>query len=91
MRKRPLFDTAAVLTFIRFPASFEGIVSVFCMGADAEGVTIEGLQYSLENGTLSAGFPLGVSNHFIGKEAAITANNGSLLILYDRKNGLPIR
>ena len=76
---------------IRFPASFEGIVSVFCMGADAEGVTIEGLQYSLENGTLSAGFPLGVSNHFIGKEAAITANNGSLLILYDRKNGLPIR
>lgn len=76
---------------IRFPATFEGIVSVFCMGADAEGVTIEGLQYPLENSTLSAGFPLGVSNHFIGKEAAITVKKGSLLILYDRKNGLPER
>lgn len=76
---------------VRFPAGFEGIISVFCMGADAQGVTIEGLQYPLENGTLSAGFPLGVSNHFMGKEAAITAKKGSLLILYDRKNGLPQR
>ena len=75
---------------IRFPANAEGIISVFCMGSDAEGVTIEGLQYDLEEGTLSAGFPLGVSNHFIGKEAAVTVKKGSLLILYDRKNGLPL-
>ena len=73
---------------IRFDASAEGILSVFCMGADAKGVTIQGLQYSLVNATLSAGFPLGVSNHFIGEEAEITVNDGSLLILYDRKNGI---
>ena len=73
---------------ITFPATAQGIVSVFCMGADAKGVTIEGLQYPLENGSLSAGFPLGVSNHFIGKEAAISVQNGSLLVIYDRKNGL---
>lgn len=74
---------------IRFPAGAEGIVSVFCMGKDAQGVTLQGLQYALEDGVLSAGFPLGVSNHFIGKEAVISVRNGSLLLIYDRGNGLP--
>jgi len=74
---------------IRFPATAEGIVSVFCMGADATGVTLEGLQYSLTDGTLTAGFPLGVSNHFIGQAAKISVENGSLLVIFDRKNGLP--
>ena len=74
---------------LHFPATAEGIVSVFCMGADAKGVTLTGLYYPLENGSLSAGFPLGVSNHFTGEEACIRVENGSLLVLYDRKCGLP--
>ena len=69
---------------ITLPARNEGIVSVFCMGKDAQGVTIKGLKYALENGTLTAGFPLGVSNHFVGQEAEISVNNGSLLVIYDR-------
>ena len=69
---------------ITLPARNEGIVSVFCMGADAQGVTIKGLKYALENGTLTAGFPLGVSNHFIGQESEISVNDGSLLVIYDR-------
>ena len=76
---------------IRFPSGTEGTISVFCMGSDAEGVTEEGLYYSLQNGTLTPGFPLGASNHFTGKEAKITVKNGSLLILWDRKNGFPER
>ncbi len=76
---------------IRFGWEATGIVSVFCMGADAEGVTLTNLQYPLENGVLTAGFPLGVSNHFIGKPAEISVKKGSLLVLYDRKNGLPER
>ena len=76
---------------IRFNREATGILSVFCMGADAEGVTLTGLQYSLNNGVLTAGFPLGVSNHFIGKPAEISVEKGSLLVLYDRKNGLPER
>ena len=76
---------------VTFPAGAEGILSVFCMGSDAEGVTIEGAQYSLTDGTLSAGFPLGVSNHFTGREVRISVKKGSLLLLWDRKNGLPIR
>lgn len=74
---------------LRFPESATGIVSVFCMGADAKGVTLTGLKYSLHNGVLQAGFPLGVSNHFIGVPAQITVTDGSLLVLWDRENGLP--
>ena len=76
---------------IRFPEGGTGTISVFCLGSDAQGVNIEGLYYTLENGTLTAGFPLGVSNHFTEKEARISVTEGSLLVLWDRKNGLPER
>jgi thiamine pyrophosphokinase len=73
---------------IAFPENAEGIVSVFCMGADAEGVTIKGLKYGLENGKLTAGFPLGVSNHFVGENAKISVKDGSLLIIYPKEVGI---
>ena len=76
---------------IAFPGGLTGTVSVFCMGRDAEGVTLEGLYYPLEKGTLTAGFPLGVSNHFTGDPARITVEQGSLLVLWDRRNGFPQR
>ena len=72
---------------IRFSGRAEGIVSVFCLGADAEGVAIRGLKYNLKDGTLTSGYPLGVSNHFVGEPAEISVKNGSLLVLWDRKNG----
>lgn len=62
------------------PARDAGILSVFCLGADAEGVTIRGAYYPLENGTLSAGFPLGVSNHFTGQPVTVSVERGSLLL-----------
>ena len=70
---------------IAFPATANGIISVFCMGADARGVSIEGLQYALTDGVLTAGFPLGVSNHFTGQEAKISVKSGSLLVIFDRQ------
>ena len=76
---------------ISFPASADGILSLFCLGPDAQGVTIRGLHYPLENGTLTSGFPLGVSNHFTGKPASVTVAKGSLLAMWDRKNGLAER
>ena len=72
---------------IAFDASAKGIISVFCLGADARGVSISGLKYTLEDGLLTAGFPLGVSNHFVGQEAKIAVTDGSLLLLYDKANG----
>ena len=65
---------------ITFPAKEQGIMSVFCMGADAEGVSITGAQYPLSDAALSAEFPLGVSNHFIGNPVTVSVRNGSLLI-----------
>lgn len=76
---------------VRFGGEAQGILSVFCTGADAKGVTLKGLQYPLENGTLTAGHPLGVSNHFIGQESSVSVEDGSLLLLWDRENGLPLQ
>ena len=73
---------------ISFPASADGIISLFCMGPEAEGVTLKGLKYELDEAHLHAGHPLGVSNHFTGKPATISVKNGSLLVLYDRAVGL---
>ena len=75
---------------IAFPAGAEGTVSLFCMGPDAGGVTLRGLYYPLEKGTLTPGFPLGVSNHFTGEAAEISVEEGSLLVIWDRKAGLPV-
>ena len=76
---------------ISFPSGASGILSLFCLGPDAEGITIRGLHYPLEKGTLTSGFPLGVSNHFTGKEASITVEKGSILAMWDRDNGFAQR
>ena len=76
---------------LRFSAGCRGNVSAFCMGPDARGVTLRGLYYPLENATLTSGFPLGVSNHFTGAEAEISVKDGSLLVIWERKNGLPLQ
>ena len=65
---------------IVLPAREKGLLSVFCLGTDAEGVSIRGAHYELENGTLTAAFPLGVSNHFVGRPVSIRVERGSLLL-----------
>ena len=91
-----LAGNRAIVTVVKdgsvaFPPGKRGNVSVFCMGADAWGVTERGLYYGLENGTLTSGFPLGASNHFTGEPAQITVENGSLLIIWDRDAGFPLK
>jgi len=76
---------------LSFPAGCAGTISVFCLGPDAREVTLEGLRYPLENAVLTAGFPLGVSNHFTGAAARVHVGHGSLLVLWDRENGFPTR
>ena len=74
---------------IRFPAGCEGTVSLFCSGQEALGVNIRGLHYELQNGTLTPGFPLVVSNHFTRREAEISVEKGSLLVIWNRSAGFP--
>ncbi len=76
---------------ICFPAQSAGILSLFCMGRDADGVTLHNLQYPLTRAALSGAMPLGVSNHFTGQPSSVTVERGCLLAIYDRENGFPIR
>ena len=73
---------------VMFPPYFYGHLSVFCLGKDAKGVSIRGMHYEMENGTLSAGFPLGVSNHFIQKKATVSVEDGTLLLFWKQSNGI---
>ena len=85
---RDTIVTAIKNSAMEFPALEHGIFSAFCLGAPASGVTIEGLQYPLQDGRLDSSFPLGVSNHFIGKKAAVSVCDGCLLLFYPRKAGI---
>lgn len=67
---------------VRFPASMQGTLSVFCFGDRAEGVTEAGLHYPLENAELTNSFPLGVSNAFCGRESEVSVQKGKLLLLW---------
>ncbi len=57
-------------------------VSVFSLTDTSEGVGLKNLKYELENYTLTASFPLGVSNEFTDKTAEISVENGVLAVYY---------
>ncbi len=76
---------------VEFSETAQGVLSVFCLGTDARGVRIRGLKYALEDGVLRHDYPLGVSNHFIGEKSEIAVENGELLVIWDRENGIPTR
>ena len=57
------------------------LVSVFCHGDRAEGVTLTGLSYPLDGADLTGDFPLGVSNRRLeGQPATVSVRRGTLLI-----------
>lgn len=89
-----LIGEGIILTVIHnreicFPAEAEGIISVFCMGDQAEGVYESGLKYTLDDFTMTCEVTRGVSNEFTGEESRVSVRNGSLLIIWEEKNGLP--
>ena len=57
-----------------------GLLSVFCLGADASGIEETGVQYPLKDAELTAAFPLGVSNHILEPRARITVRQGALAV-----------
>ena len=67
---------------VGFAPGARGHLSVFAHGGKAEGVTLEGLQYSLTGATLTPDFPLGVSNAFTGVSARISVETGALLLCW---------
>lgn len=65
---------------VRFSQACEGYLSVFSITEKSYGVTERGLKYEIENATLSASFPVGVSNEFLGIESSISVEKGALLV-----------
>ena len=57
-----------------------GLLSAFCLGERAEGIRLKGVQYPLEDGTLTPDFPLGVSNHILEPAAEVFVGRGALVI-----------
>lgn len=81
-----LYDNDFVWTVLQnesitIPKTVEwGLLSVFCMGDRAEGITLSGVQYSLTDGELTPGFPIGVSNHILDTQASVTVKKGTILV-----------
>lgn len=59
-----------------FPAGCPASGSAFCLSGQAEGVTLRNLKFELTGHTLSADFPLGVSNEFTGEAAEVSVARG---------------
>lgn len=57
------------------------LVSVFCHGQAAKGVTLRGLSYPLEDAELSCDWPLGVSNAYEAAQPVVEVRDGVLLVL----------
>lgn len=77
--------TAVTDSKIIFSKNLNGDISVFSFDSESDGVTEEGLFYSLENATIRNCDILGVSNSFTGKESNISVKKGTLIIYFNGK------
>ena len=89
----PKYDVYAITdeTLRLAPITGGSIVSVFCHGDRAEGVTLEGLKYPLRQAVLTCDHPLGVSNETTGEEISITVGSGTLLVYVMRQEAMPVQ
>lgn len=67
---------------LHFAPQSTGGLSVFAVGGPAEGVTLRGLHYPLQDAVLTPEFPLGVSNRFLGGDASVQVRAGRLLVYW---------
>lgn len=78
-----------------FPENYRGNISIFSANGIAEGVTLKGLKYTLDDASLTCEHPLGVSNSFLEstpdvsrrgnspRNAEISLKRGALWIFFD--------
>lgn len=64
------------------------IISVFSYSDCCEGVSIRKTKYTLENGSLSSGYPIGACNEFLNDTADISVKKGTLLIILSKDMNL---
>lgn len=66
---------------IHLNRNLEGVLSLFCLGREAQGVNIEHMKYPLRDYHMTNDFPIGISNEFIGEEAVISVEEGELVCM----------
>lgn len=64
---------------VRFQKNMEGYLSLFTLGTEAKGVTIQGMKYPLQDYTICNDMPIGISNEFIGEEGVVRVTDGELV------------
>lgn len=66
---------------IHFKRNLKGTLSLFSMVEESKGVTIRGMKYELDRASVRNDFPVGISNEFIGQEAEILVEDGTLVCM----------
>jgi thiamine pyrophosphokinase len=61
-------------------------VSIFPLSGPATGVTLESMEYPLENASLEPGDTLGFHNELIGSRASVSVEEGALLVVHETEN-----
>jgi thiamine pyrophosphokinase len=61
----------------------EDSISIFPLSGPAAGVTLEGMEYPLENASLEPGDTLGFHNELIGTEAMVSVGEGAVLVIHE--------
>lgn len=67
---------------IKLPAAGDRLLSVFALGGKAAGVSLGGVQYTLNEATLTPAFPVGLSNVITDECATVRLGQGKLLLFW---------
>ena len=71
---------------IQLPPMPDKYFSVFSMGEEAQGVSIKGAKYPLDNYTMTNAYPVGISNEFKEIPVEISVEKGNLLVILTQKD-----
>jgi len=71
---------------ISFGTGTEGIISVFSHRDISEGVSESGLKYRLCDHPMKNSGTLGVSNEFTGEKSEISVKNGTIVVMFEKRN-----
>ena len=69
---------------MHFDSKDTGFLSVFAAEGNVS-LSESGLKYEIEAQTVTADFPIGVSNEFIGADAAVTVHRGAALLIIQKQ------
>lgn len=73
-----------------FEEGYRGGISVFSNTTFSQGVTEQGLLYTLQDAVLTSDVALGVSNSFTEERALISVTNGALIIIWYGNETMPL-